>query len=167
MRGVVVNSIEHGSPAERAGVKTGDVIVDVDGRAVQAAAQLRNAVGLKEVGSSVKLSVLRNGQRQEITVPIEKLAEQTAQVAVPQLEGATFMTKREGTGQGPEVIVSEVRRSSQAYALGLRAGDVVEAINRQPVHSVDELRSAASDARSGAISLNVRRGDNELMIFAG
>jgi len=181
-RGVVVSSVERNSPAARAGLKAGDVIVAADGEPLKTSAQLRNDVGLKELGSSVKLSYLRNGQQQDVSVAIEKAPERAdRQATLPQLAGATFATRpaqtRGGQGQGSgaggdgqsgqssgqEVVVSGVERPSPAYFLGLRTGDVIESVNQNPVHSIGDLQHAAQ--RGGALALAVRRGDAELLLF--
>jgi S1-C subfamily serine protease len=61
-----------GSPADRAGLQPGDIVVAVDGRAVLEATQFRNELAAAKVGSDLRLTVLRNGRRTEVTVPVEE-----------------------------------------------------------------------------------------------
>jgi len=172
-RGAVVSSVDGNSPAERMGLKAGDVIVAIDDKPLATASQLRNDVGLKEVGSSVALTYLRGKDRHDVTVTIERAPEQAnRQVTVPLLQGATFSMRpahgengdRSQHSGSEEVVVSGVQRASPAYVLGLRAGDVIEAVNRQAVHSLKDLREAAAQS-DGSVALNIRRGDTELLLF--
>jgi len=71
-RGAVVVELLRASPADRAGVEPGDIVVAVDGRAVEDAAQLRNELARAEVGSALRLTVVRGGRRREIRVPVEE-----------------------------------------------------------------------------------------------
>lgn len=166
VHGVVVTGVEKGSAAEHAGLKSGDVITAIDDRPVEASAQVRNAVGLKEIGSKVKLTIVRDGKRQDLDVAIEKPQEQAnASVTLPKLTGATFATQQSRDGS-EQVVVKDVQRSSEAYALGLRAGDVIEAANRKAVHSIADLKTATSAEDGGSLALNIRRGEMEILLFA-
>jgi S1-C subfamily serine protease len=71
-RGVVIVELVRRSPADRAGIEPGDVVVAVDGRHLADAAQLRNELARAEVGSELRLTILRNGRRREIRVPVEE-----------------------------------------------------------------------------------------------
>jgi S1-C subfamily serine protease len=71
-RGVVIVELLRSSPADRAGIEPGDVVVAVNGRAVEDAAQLRNELARAQVGSELKLTVLRGGRRREIRVSVEE-----------------------------------------------------------------------------------------------
>ncbi len=70
--GVVILEMLRGSPADRAGLQPGDVVVGIDGRPVREATQLRNDLASADVGSDVKLTILRNGRRSEVTVAVEE-----------------------------------------------------------------------------------------------
>jgi Do/DeqQ family serine protease len=72
--GAVVLELLRGSPADRAGIEPGDVVVAVDGRPVEDAAQLRNALASAEVGTELHLTVSRGGRRREIRIPVEERA---------------------------------------------------------------------------------------------
>ncbi|HEX4893240.1 MAG TPA: DegQ family serine endoprotease [Hyphomicrobiaceae bacterium] len=164
-RGVAVTSVERNSPAERAGLKAGDIIVEANGRPVRTAAELRTIVGLREVGSQVELTWMRGSERMKASLPVEPRSqehnsESAGQGVLPQLAGATFAAEK------GRIIVSNVEQGSRAWQLGLRPGDVIAAANRKPVDSIEDLRRAAGTG-DGALALDVRRGDMQLIIVIG
>jgi serine protease DegS len=71
-QGVVIVELLRGSPADRAGIEPGDVVVGVDGRAVETASQLRNELAGARVGTELRLTVLREGRRLQVLIPIEE-----------------------------------------------------------------------------------------------
>jgi len=70
--GAIVVELLRGSPADRAGVEPGDIVIAVDGRTIDSAAQLRNELAQLQVGSQIRLTVVRNGRRRELRVPVEE-----------------------------------------------------------------------------------------------
>jgi serine protease DegQ len=168
--GAVVTQVEPGSAAERADLKAGDVIVAFNGEPVTGAADLRNKTGLSRVGTTATLTVLSDGRRREARVPIEESASAAAggggAATIERLLGVEFRNldaQHPLYGRVEGVLVAGVATGSPAERSGLRAGDIVGAVNRTPVSSVQEL-SAALAAATSAIALNVRRGDSQLFI---
>lgn len=166
--GAVVTQVEPGSAAEGAGIRAGDVIVAVDGKPVVGSASLRNLIGLSRVGAEVEITLLRDGRRVRVDTEIGKL--QTATLAggqsIPKLRGAEFRNLQRtdplfGDVQG--VVVAGVDQGSPAWRSGLRDGDVILAVNRRPVQSVDAL-SEALQRTDGAIALNILRGGARLFL---
>lgn len=160
-QGAVVARVLAGSPAEKAGLQVGDIVVAVHGRPVHDADDLRNAVGLLRVGQRVELEVLRRGKQRTVT----------AKVGEPELtraEGARISRFLEGAvlaepDQGG-VMIAEIKRHSAAWQAGLRQGDVIESANRQTVTSLEELSAAVALERNGLL-LNIRRGDAAMFIL--
>lgn len=175
--GAVVRGVQKGSSADRAGVRINDVVLQVDGRAVRTASDLRNRVALVPVGSSVRLQVWRDRQSLSLQVPVEPIsAEQVATsqqseaagkaapsgpkpAAGSALAGVRLSDGREG------VVVNSIEQSSSLHAAGLRAGDVILAVNRQALSRVQELSAAL--AQSGAKTLVVLRGESKLRFNLG
>ena len=166
-RGAVINQVEPDSPADKAGLKAGDVVVAIDGREVRNAADLRNRVGLMRVGEDVEITVLRDGHRKTVRARIGKA--EAVKVAggetAAALRGAVFGNIEQGHplyGQVEGAVVASVEPGSPAARNGLRPGDVIVAINRQQVRNADELKRALEGAgreqRGGREAPPVHRG---------
>ncbi len=165
--GALVQEVTPGSAAEKAGVKVGDVIVDVDGKKIRSAAELRTAIGVKRSGDKVGLGLLREGKRRDVTTTLDE-RDNTTQVSAgevhPALEGAEFSAYdgSEGGFNGPAVLVASVEPGSPAAARGLRTNDIIVAVNRIRVRSVEQLQEVARDQR--LLILAIRRGDRDLLL---
>ena len=166
--GAVVSSVEPGSPAERAGIEAGDIIVAVDGTAVESATDLRNTIALTRAGTEVAIGLVRDNRRLDYDVTLgsaQALAgnepgEQADTSSV--LEGAELSNN--AAGQEPGVLVTAVIEGSRASRNGLEAGDIITAVNRMPVSSPAELR-AMLESNTGAVAMNVKRGNQELFLI--
>jgi len=167
--GAVVSEVRPGSPAAKAGLKSGDVIVAVDGRPVRSATDLRNRIGLSERGSTIRLTVVRDGQRLEIPVtvgPPEALALTGGRVA-PALAGALITDIPEdhpAHGQVEGVYVARVEPDSPAWRFGLRDGDIIFAVNRRPVRTVAEFEEAVKEAKR-VLALDILRGNARIFLL--
>ena len=173
--GAVVVQVEPGSAADKAGVKAGDVVTALGGRPVLGASDLRNRIGLTRVGEDVELKVLRNGAERRLRARVERssASPQTAALqtdkgtTIPRLRGAVVRDIGPGMpmyGKVQGVVVAEVEDGSPAAARGLRAGDVIVAVNRKPVRNVAEFQAALQEAGRVA-ALDVLRGDMSLFIL--
>jgi serine protease DegQ len=166
-RGAVVTQVEPDSPAERAGLTPGDVIVEFNGEPVDGSADLRNKVGLVRLGANVEIAYVRDGRRNEVRATIgESVGLSADGETIDKLQGAEFRNldashPRYGDVQG--VLVVAVDQGSPAARNGLRAGDIVTAVNRMPVSSVRAMSSAIQQA-GGAIALNILRDNTRLFI---
>jgi serine protease Do len=161
-RGALVASVEDGSPAAKAGIKPGDVLLGVNGKTVERSAELPPLVASVKPGSKATFEVWRDGRSQSLQVTVGELkAEQVA--AGPKSEGGADAGKL-GLSVRPsdEGLVVENATGPAARA-GIRQGDVVTAVNGKRVKSVEELRSAAEKAK-GTVALLVKRGDASLFV---
>ncbi|MFU8821507.1 MAG: DegQ family serine endoprotease [Gammaproteobacteria bacterium] len=166
-QGALVSQVLPESAAERAGVKTGDIIRSVDGKAVNSANELRNTIGLKRSGDTVELEIMRDGRKRKLKA---ELGEQATQVQVaaaeihPGLEGAEFESLDASSpryeGQAG-VLVTSVAPGSPAAQRGLRPGDVIVAVNRQKVSSLSDFQQ---HAQGQSLLLNIRRGNAQLLL---
>ena len=167
-RGAVVTQVEPDSPAERAGLVPGDVIVRFNDDAVEGSADLRNKVGLVRLGETVDIAFIRDGDTEEVQAAIGRssgLAIDGGET-IDKLQGAEFRNldpNHPQYGEVQGVLVSRVDQGSPAARNGLRQGDIVMAVNRMAVESVREL-SNAIDRADSAIALNILRDNTRLFI---
>jgi serine protease Do len=154
--GVLVASVAPGTPAEDAGIKTGDVIVAFDGNAVSDTSQLRNLVARTPVGRKVTVEVIRNKKSREFTVKIGELPEQVLASSdesdlLEQL-GFTVQDLTEELAyqlgyEGQEgVIVADVQPGSDAARVGLRRETLIRQVNRQSVRNTAEFMQALRES---------------------
>ncbi|MDZ7735603.1 MAG: DegQ family serine endoprotease [Gammaproteobacteria bacterium] len=138
--GAVIVQVYEDTPAARTGLEAGDVVVEVNGKPVKGAADLRNKVGLMQVGETVSLTVLRNGSRKSYDIELTEPQTQTAngQPATRNelLQGVTLSeidSQHPAHGKVNGVMVEKVERGTRAWNSGLRDGDIITSVNRQPV----------------------------------
>lgn len=154
--GALVSSVVEGSPAAKAGVKPGDVIVEYNGRKVARSEDLPRAVAETAVGREVPMTVMRDGKPVTLRPVITRLDDTDAPRAAGargtreskttlglSLQPLTPAEARErGLGDRGGVLVREVQDGSPAANAGLRSGDVISEINRTPVKNADDVKQA-------------------------
>ncbi len=170
--GALVSEVLAGSPAERAGLRAGDVITRLDGDEVTSSAVLRNRVGMKRPGDSVALAVARGGQTLDISLALGDRPARPETASAPGEQGQRF----EGlnlrpippdhplAGETDGLYVVAVAPGSRAARAGISPGDIIVAVNRQPVASMADLRQAAANAGGKPLLLHVRRGSGSLFV---
>ncbi len=166
-QGALVQEIVPGSAAEKAGVEVGDVIVSVNGVTITDAADLRTTIGLKRSGETVKLILIRDGDRETVTAMLDELDMNPVMAAGelhPGLAGAQFSTYHGDAENysGSGVMVDTVDAGSPAALSGLRTSDIITSLNRQQVSSVKELREIAED--QNLLLLRIQRGNRTLLL---
>ncbi len=168
-KGILVAQVSEGSPAEKAGLKQGDVIVEFDGKPVERMGAFRNHVSLKEPGTKEKLTVLRDGKPKTLTVTIGKLPASGPAAGAPshswQKLGITVKTltrelaERFGYQGETGVIVTQVTPGSVAEMAGIRSGTLIKEVNRKLINNVDEFEQAIKQsATKGAVLLLIKDG---------
>jgi Do/DeqQ family serine protease len=160
-RGAVVAGVLQGSSAERAGIKTGDIITSVNGVAMKGAGELRNAIGMLRVGERVDIGVLRDGKPRKFTALIADRGDGEAPEAGGinrNLDGADLADTADGSG----VLIRAVQEGSAAAEAGLRANDLIVGVGRAKVGNLKQFRAAVKGA--SVILLNVRRGSAVILV---
>jgi len=174
--GVFVQSVAPGGPSDKAGLKAGDIIVALNGKAIRNGGELVDRVTSTPVGTSLTVTVLRDRKREEFHVVVADLAqvfpdrfgngteEQSGPAEGTQARfGITIENlsdaRRENMGlQQHGVLISAVEPGSFAEDIDLRRGDVLVEINRQPVRTVDDVRRIQNELKSGeAVAFRVLR----------
>ncbi|HEX8501296.1 MAG TPA: DegQ family serine endoprotease [Pyrinomonadaceae bacterium] len=180
VRGAIVSAVQAGGPADRAGVRRGDVITAFNGAPVTDSNSLRNAVARTQPGSQATLTISRDNREQQLRLTLGELPASRDRAAA---DGGGGTGDAGGLGIDAEpvtpalaqrfdlpagtqgLVVTGVEQAGPASEAGLREGDVIEEVNRQQVRSVADLQ--ASLRRTGAgrpALLLVRRGDASLFL---
>lgn len=177
--GALVSSVSPDSPAARAGLQTGDVVVSVNGETVEEPRDLSRRVADIDPGERVQLEVLREGERQTIQAQVGELPrEQQTAEAAPQDQGSPLGLALAPAGS-PEVrqqfglpddatgaVVVGVQPGSPAAERGFQPGDLITRANRQPVQGPEDLTQAIQQARKdGRDSLVVLRQTEQGAVF--
>ena len=160
--GAVVTQVENGSPASKAGLKVGDVIVDLNGKAVSDAGELQVQVSQQQPGSKLDLKVMRDGKPVNTSVTLEAMNKSDRGM---ERADAANGKPRWGIGLAdltPEVrqqlnandsvqgaVVGQVTPGSPADNAGLQQGDIITEVNRTPVHSAADVKNALSNVKPG------------------
>jgi serine protease Do len=176
VRGALVSGVETGSPAAKAGIERGDVILAFNGEAVADSNALRNRVASSRPGSTATVALMRNGR------------EETKQVTLGELEGnRRAANDREDVGSGgrygmtvspltPDVarelgvrarsglVVEDVAPASAASEAGIREGDVIVEVNRQPVATLSQFQAAVKANANRPALLLINRQGNEIFL---
>ena len=164
--GVVIENVQAGSPAEKAGLKGGDVITSVNGHSVKTGNDLVNPIADAPIGSKVKLTYMRDRVQKEVTATVEdrtrvfpntagRMAGEQPAEAGPAEFGLHVeeLTPDRGHRVGIEgqkgVIVTEVEPASFAEDINLGRGDVITEVNRLPISSVADYHKAVSGLKPG------------------
>jgi Do/DeqQ family serine protease len=166
--GALVNQVFAGSPAEKAGVQRGDVLLTYDGKPVRGVRELQLLVASSPAGSKAELVVLRQGKR--LTLPVTIAAQPSPPIAAAaperrQEQGQGLGLSVAPTAEGKGVQVEAVDRASAAAAAGVRPGDIILAINQQEVNDPAAFLQAVDSARKKKnVVLLVRRGETVLYL---
>lgn len=175
--GVVIAQVVPDSPADKAGLRERDVIVAVNGSEIGDFSELANAIGLRQPGEKVKITYIRDGERRTVTATLAQMEDEEMAAAAGEgggsgdlfagLAGAQFAPVPEDhplAGEIQGVAVTQVAPGSRAARAGLRPGDIITSVNREPVQSLEAFREAAG-ADQKQLLLHVRRGRGALFIL--
>jgi serine protease Do len=179
-QGALVGEVEANSPAQKAGLKTGDIILDVDDHSVYDANQLRNMISSMQPNTNVNLKIWRDGASHTLPVTLGELNPEEASNrggggtnsgAENALDGVSVenltpqmarQLKLPASASG--VVVNEVSPASAAASAGLQQGDVIQEVNRRPVKNVAEFEAAVRNSKDGTLLLVNRDGHT---VFVG
>ncbi|MBN1505685.1 MAG: DegQ family serine endoprotease [Sedimentisphaerales bacterium] len=169
--GVVIAQVEEGGPADKAGLKSRDVILEMNGKSVQSYDTFRNEVAAMRPGSAVRLTGLRDGKPLDLTVTLGERPGATTQAQKPsdeperhlglQVQDLTKdLADQLGYEPGEGVVVTAVQPGGPAAEEGIQRGDLILSVNNRNVNSAREFGRAINAARkAGKVLLLVKRGD--------
>ena len=160
--GAAISRIENNSPAAKAGLEPGDIIVSANGRAVKTSHDIRNIVGLLQVGDKVDIEYFRGNEKKSVVATIGKqeLPQLTGEQLHPTLKNTVLGVTQKDQVEG--VVIEKIHTSSYAWRVGLRPGDVIVSANRYRVRNLDELKQAVDP--DNALLINIQRGQEGFFV---
>jgi serine protease Do len=177
-RGVLVGDVSPNSPAQAAGLRRGDIILEVDGKPMTDSNQLRMTISMMPPGSAAKLKVVHDGSQRELTIKLHELPTEQAEINNETGDQSQASAGIEVANLTPEiaqqlnlaatttgVVVKHVNPSSPLADSGLREGDVIQEVNHQPVKNVSDFHNAMHKDATNPLLL-VNRGGRTLFVTA-
>jgi serine protease Do len=168
--GGVVSAVEKGGPADKAGLKAGDIILKVAGKEVDQSNEVPSLVAGLQPGTKTQIEVWRNGKRTTIAVTIGELGENTVASTSPSGEAGGKLglavrplapeESKQAKVEGGVVVQNAQGPSARA---GIQSGDVILGVNGEPIHNIEELREAVSKS-NGVVALLVQRNDARMYV---
>jgi serine protease Do len=177
--GVLVSDVVKGAPAEKAGLRRGDIIVQVDGDDIEEATVLSRKIAGTEPGSNIKVTVIRDGKRQTIPVTLGTLPDESSsrrsppeqqqqpdarwglsvQALTPELARRLNL---EADQQG--VVIVGIEPDSPAAQSGLQPGDLIQEVDRKPIRNLEDFNKIVPQSEKDRLLLLVRRGPGTVYI---
>lgn len=179
--GALVSNVQPGGPADKAGIKAGDIIVEVNGKKVEDIQSLQNLIMKNPPGTKIRLKVIREGKEyyfDVVTVSLEGDSDTSSnQVTPSEIENYIGLIVTDLT---PEVIkkyglpkvhygvfVYSVKEGSIAEEVGLQAGDIILTVNNKPVKSAQQFWNIINEAKKSSkdsVLLYIQRADNKMYV---
>jgi serine protease Do len=173
--GVLVSDVVKGSPAEKAGLKQGDVILRFDTKEIENAHKLSQAVAVTAPDTQVKIDIQRNGNAKTVGLTIGTMPSEEQPVVAPKEETSWGMAVQELTPQlaqqlGLEpvatgVVISNIKDGSPAAEAGLQPGDLISEVNRTAIKNLNDYQQALKQVKNGEnLLLLIKRGGGALYV---
>ncbi len=177
--GALISDVMKGEPADKAGLKDGDVIVAVDGKHIEDPSALLRAIANQRPGNKTTVTVLRNGKKQDFVITLgernveqltgargeNKKQEETASLGISVRNLTEEEAKAAEVEKGQGLYVAKVQRNKPADEAGVRVGDIILSANMTPVNDAKELAKIIKKVTSrGAVMLQIKRKDGVLFV---
>jgi len=180
--GALVSEVFKDSPAQKAGIRRGDVITSYNGKTVTSVSSLRNMVAQSKVGSEVEITVVRNSKYNKLRIVVDELPTEFSEVAsalpeekpddVKALAGITVtgltgaIAKQLGIAQSEKgVVVLNVDSDSPAQEAGIKKGDVIQEIDRKRIYSIDDWKKVVSGIKPDEmVVMFINRGGRKFYV---
>jgi len=169
-QGVIVASVEKGSPADKAGLESHDVLLEINGKKIESYDAFRNEIAMFAPNTSVRFLIMRNGKMRTISVTLAERPTEIAQSSPQQqpqsrealgleVQNVTKdLAEQFGYSLGEGVIVTGVVSGSPAAEVGIQPGDLIQSVNRRSVKTVDEFERAVGKTKDNKVLLLIERG---------
>jgi Do/DeqQ family serine protease len=163
VQGAAISRIENNSPAEKAGLALGDIIVSANGKPIKNSHEIRNIIGLLQIGDKVDIEYYRGDEKKETTAVIGKQErlQQVGEKLHSRLQGTILGNTERDQVEG--VVIEKINTASYAWKIGLRPGDVIVSANQYRVHNLVELKEVVEPKSD--LLLNVQRGQESFLVM--
>lgn len=178
-QGALVSSVNEGEPADKAGIKPGDIIVEFDGKEIKEVSDLPRNVASITPGKTVKVKIIRDGKEKILSVAIGKMREDEEAAAVEgKEEGMTEkrlgfsvqsitpeIAKRMDIKDTEGVLVDQVKPNSPVAAAGIKSGDIIKEVNKKGIKNLKEYKEAMKAASNDdTVLFRIVRGGNTFYV---
>jgi len=173
-QGILVAQVSPDSPAAKAGLRQGDVIIAHDGQPVTDVGAFRNHIALTPPGQATRLTLVREGREQEVSLNVGTLNKEALTAAESTQDAASLgltvqtltpqLADQFGATPGEGVVVTAVKPGSIAARTGIEAGTVILQVNQQPLSSAADFKHALERNPGNRILLLIRRGDMQQFV---
>ncbi len=161
-QGSFIQQVVPDSAADEAGIKAGDVIIEMNGKAIKSFLELRAKIGSIGVNKQVKLTVIRDGDKEYFTVKLKK--DESNDIASEDIHRMLGGAELKNDSKQQAIIIEEVAQGSPAEMAGFKAGDKITGVNRTRIKTISQLRKFLQD-KGGVLALNIVRGNHSQYIM--
>ncbi|PKG85432.1 serine endoprotease DegQ [Colwellia sp. 75C3] len=161
-QGSFIEQVMPDSAADEAGIKAGDVIIAMNGKAIKSFFELRAKIGSIGANKKVKLTVIRDGDNKVFTVKLKQ--DQSADIAAASIHSMLDGAQLENDTKKQAIIIEQVAEDSPAQMAGFQAGDIITGVNRSRIKDIAQLRDYLKD-KSGVLALNIVRDNHSQYIM--
>ncbi|MEY8200950.1 MAG: Do family serine endopeptidase [Colwellia sp.] len=161
-QGGFIEQVMPDSAADEAGIKAGDVIIAVNGKAIKSFFELRAKIGSIGANKKVKLTVIRDGDNKVFTVKLKQ--DQSAEITAASIHSMLDGAQLENDTKKQAIIIEQVAQGSPAQMAGFKAGDIITGVNRSRIKDIAQLRDYLKDKR-GVLALNIVRDNHSQYIM--
>ena len=176
-QGVLVSQVFPGDPADKAGIRTKDIIIDVNGKKIETSRELTRIIAAFHVGQMVKITALRNGKEKTFNVKIAERQEGRLSLGgIPHKEREAFgirvsnltpeIARKYNIQEAKGVVVTHVQSKSQGDKEGIQPGDMIKEINHRSINTVDDYKKAVEKVKkNGAVIMLVKRANSGFFVI--
>ncbi len=168
-QGAIISQVNQDSPAEKAGLKPGDIITQINDTKITQATQVKTTIGLLRVGSDAKIKIKRDGKELELSAMVTdiKKHEQKLQASNPFLYGLALKNFEQDSPSHGHIVGIQVvgaSENSAGWRAGLRPGDIIVSANKHPTESLKSLQTIATDQKQQLL-VQVLRGPGAMYVL--
>ncbi len=172
--GALVGDVTPGSPADKVGIKPGDIIIEFDNKPIKEMNELPRLVAAVPVGKTVEVKVLRDGKPQTFKVQVQELDDKQLATGPSQTKESMGLSVREFTPElarrfrmdyEPGILIIEVQEGSPAEEAGIQEGDLIKEVNRKPVKDLKTYQTQIGGIKKGGnVLFRIKRGGMNLFV---